>query len=66
LDILIIYISNVIPLSGYPSANPDPIPPYPASLRVLPHPLTLSCLTVLAFLFFGASSLHRTKGFPSY
>ena len=35
--------------------------PYPASMRVLPHPATHSCLTNLAFLYTGASSLHRTK-----
>ena len=35
--------------------------PNPASMRVLPHPATHSCLTNLAFLYTGASSLHRTK-----
>ena len=42
-----------------------PILPYPASMRVLPHPLpTHSRITALAFLYTGASSLHKTKGFP--
>ena len=39
-----------------------PIPPYPASMKVLPHPPT--CLTALAFLYTGASNLHRTKDLP--
>ena len=40
-----------------------PIPSYPASMRVLPHPPTHSHLTGLAFLYTEASSLHRNKGF---
>jgi hypothetical protein len=38
LDILYIYTSNVIPISSFPSGNPHPILPPPASMRVLPHP----------------------------
>ena len=49
-----------------PLQTPNSIPPYPASMRVLPHPPTHSCLTALAFLYTGASSLHRTKGLPSH
>ena len=37
-----------------------------ASMRVLLHPLTHSCLTALASPYAGASSLHRTKGLPSH
>ena len=37
--------------------------PYPASMRVLPHPPTHSHLTGLAFLYTEASSLHRNRGF---
>ena len=43
-----------------------PIPPYPASIRVLPHPPTHSHLTALAFLYTGAWSLHKTKSLPSH
>jgi hypothetical protein len=43
-----------------------PIPPYPASMRVLPHPPIHSHLTALAFLYTGASSLHRNKGLSSH
>ena len=49
-----------------PLQTPYPISPYPASMRVLPHPPIHSYLTALAFLFTGASSLHRTKGLPSH
>ena len=47
-----------------PLQNPYPITPYRASMRVLLHPSTHSCLNALAFLYPGASSLHRTKGLP--
>jgi hypothetical protein len=43
-----------------------PIPPYPTSMGVLPHPHTHSSLTALAFLYTGASTLHRTKGLHSH
>ena len=36
----------------------------PAFMKVLLQPITHSCLTALAFLSAGASSLHRTKGLP--
>jgi hypothetical protein len=40
LVILFIYISNVIPLPGFPSSNPLSHPSVlPASMRVIPHPL---------------------------
>jgi hypothetical protein len=66
LDILFVYILNVIPFPGFPSASPRPIPPYPTSMSVLPHPPTHSHLTTLVFLYTGASSLHRTKGLLSH
>jgi hypothetical protein len=59
---LFIYILNVNPFPNFPSANPHPIPPYPASMRVLHDPPTHSSLTTIAFLYTEASSLHRTKG----
>ena len=38
MDILVIYISNVIPFPTFPSVNTYPILSYPASMRVLPPP----------------------------
>jgi hypothetical protein len=65
LIILFIYISNDIPLPGYSSATP--LSPLPfASMRVLLHPFTHSCLTALASPYAGASSCHRTKGLLSH
>jgi hypothetical protein len=64
--ILLIYISNVIPFLGFPSANPLSHSPYSASIRVLLHPPTHSCLTALAFLYTKASILQRTKGLLSH
>jgi hypothetical protein len=43
-----------------------PIPPPPASMRVLPYPPTHSFLPTLAFPYIGASSLHRTNGLSSH
>ena len=42
-----------------------PIPPYSASMLMLPHPSTHSSLIPIAFLYTEASNIHRTKGFPS-
>jgi hypothetical protein len=39
-----IYISNVNPFPGFPSVNTLSHAPYPASLRVIPHPPTYSHL----------------------
>ena len=61
---LFIYISNVNPFPGFPSATP--YPNLLSSMRLLPHPPTHSHLTALAFPYTGALSLHRTKGLPSY
>ena len=56
-------------LSCFPVPPPKPpslILPPPASMRVLPHPPTHSWLTSIAFLYTGATSLHRTKDLPSH
>jgi hypothetical protein len=66
MDILLIYMSNVIPFPCFLSAHPYPIPPYPASMRLLLHPPILSHLHALALPYTRASSLHRTKGLPSH
>jgi hypothetical protein len=47
-----------------PMQNLYPLPFPHASKRVLPHPLTHSYLTALAFINAEASGLHRTKGIP--
>jgi hypothetical protein len=65
-----VYISNDLSLPGYPSTKPHPTsalsPLLFASLRVLPHPSTLSLPTAPALPYAGASNLHRTKGLPSH
>ena len=66
LDFAFIYISTVIPFPVHLPQTPYPIHLTPASMRVLPHAPTHSHLTVLAFPYTGASSLHRTKGIPSH
>ena len=43
-----------------------PIPPPPASMRVLPHPPIHYCLHTLAFPYTGASNFHKTKGLFSH
>ena len=57
----------MLPPSQFPLCK-APIPfPFPfASMRVLPNPSIHSLLTVLAFPYSGASSLHRTKGLPFF
>ena len=55
LDILCIYISNVIPFPGFPSRTPHHT-----------FPPTHSHHTTLALPYTGESSLHRTKGPSSY
>jgi hypothetical protein len=66
LDILFIYISNVIPLFSFPSTNLLSHLTSPASMRVLPYPPTHSHFTTLTFPYTGPSSLHRTKGLSSH
>jgi hypothetical protein len=62
LVILFIYISNVIDFPGFSSTNLISDLPFPYIYEgVPPHPLLL---TLLASLFTGASSLHRTKDLP--
>lgn len=43
-----------------------PLPLPFASKKMLPHPSTHFCLTLLASPFPGATSLHRTKSLPSH
>jgi hypothetical protein len=52
LDIFFIYISNVIPFTGFPSKIPLSHPPPHA------HQPTPSCFPVLAFPYTGALGLH--------
>lgn len=66
LVILFIYIPNVIPFPVSPPQISYSIPTPPASIRVLPYPLTHCSLTTLAFPYTGASSLQRTKSLPSH
>jgi hypothetical protein len=60
LDILFIYIANVVHLSGLTPGAPYPILPPPASMRMLPHPTTHSYLSALASPTLG----HRTPTGP--
>ena len=65
LDILFIYISNIIPFLSFPSGNPL----FPLSSPHVyegAHSRTHSRLPALEFPYTGASSLHRTKGLSSY
>ena len=55
-------------LSSFPVSPPQTpysLTPLPASMRVLLHLPTHSCLSTLAFPYPESSSFHRTKGFPS-
>jgi hypothetical protein len=58
LDIFFIYISNVIPLSSFPSENPLSLPPA--------HQTTHSCFLALWVPYTGAYYLIRTKGLSSH
>jgi hypothetical protein len=52
------------PLFWFPTPETSYPTQPPASVRVLCHPFTYSCLPILAlFPYIGASSLHRIKGF---
>jgi hypothetical protein len=70
LIISFVYISNDIPLPGYPSTLPYLICPLPPPLclymRVLLHPPAHSCPTAPVSPNAGASNLHRTKSLPSH
>jgi hypothetical protein len=52
------------PFPGFPSGKPLTYMPSPASIKVLPHPPTHSCLPALIFSYTGASSLPRTRVSP--
>ena len=49
------------PFPVSPLQPPYPIPPYPASMRVLPHPPIHSRFTDLAFLYTGSSTGPRAS-----
>jgi hypothetical protein len=49
LDILFIYILNVMPFCSFPSGNTLSNSPSPVSIRILLHPSTHSHLTTLTF-----------------
>ena len=49
-----------------PLQPPYHIHPYRGSMRVLNHPPTHSCLITLAFLYTGASNLHKGLSFHWY
>ena len=65
LDILFIYISNVIPFPGFPSGSSLFPPSSPCFYEGAPPP-THSLLPTLAFPYSGALSLHRSKGLSSH
>ena len=46
--------------------TPYPLPSPPASMRVLQHTSTHSCLPALAFPYTRVYSLHITKGLSSH
>jgi hypothetical protein len=54
------------PFPVSPLQAPYSIPAQLASMRVLKHLLTHSCLSSLAFLYTGSSIPYRTKGLPSH
>ena len=51
------------PFQVFPPEILYPIPPLPASMRVLPQPPTYSPPSALAFPYTGASNPHRSKGY---
>jgi hypothetical protein len=66
LDILFIYISNVIPFPSFPFENLFILPSFPVFLRMLPYLPTHSHLTTLVFPYTGALSLQKIKGLYSH
>jgi hypothetical protein len=61
-----IYLHFKCPFLVFPAETPYPIPHSPASMQVLPHPPTHSCLPTLAFSYTGTSSFPRTKALSSH
>jgi hypothetical protein len=66
LDILFIYISNVIPFPGFSSEDSLSYSTTPCFYESAPHPTNHSYFTALPFLYNGAWNLHRTKGLSSH
>jgi len=67
LNILFIYIFNVIPFPGFPLETLYPIlPPPPASVWVLPYTHTHSHFPTVAFPYTGTSTLFRNKSLSSH
>jgi hypothetical protein len=65
--LLIILFTCILSVSSFPVLLEIPYPLLPpASMRVVPHLPTHSCLNTLAFPYTGASSLHRMKGLSSH
>jgi hypothetical protein len=62
--ILFIYISNITLIPSFQTPTQSCL--HSASISVLPHPCTHSCLTALIFSYAGALILHRIKGLPSH
>ena len=59
------YFKCYPPFSVFPPQTHYHLPCH-SSTRVLPHLHTQSCLSILAFPYPGALSLHRSKGLPSH
>ena len=62
--ILFIYISNITLIPSFQTPTQSCL--HSASISVLPHPCTHTCLTALIFSYAGALILHRIKGLPSH
>jgi hypothetical protein len=63
--LLIFYISNVTPITGFSSSNLLSHPPLPFIFEGAPPSTYPLMLTALAFLYTGSSSLDRTKSLHS-
>jgi hypothetical protein len=64
LIILFVYISNDIPFPGYHSTNPHPLSTLSLLWEITSPTTYLSCPTIPASPYTGASNLHSTKGLP--
>lgn len=62
LDILLIYISNIIPLPCFPSGNISSYTPNPASIRVLLPPNHTLSLSAMHSPTLGHKSLKVLRG----